>query len=259
MLGAVLMPNPKRQQSRQPAVAVVHPVGNVTERRNESACRHVERQSAAFPLPKYVGYSRPHLSETRYPFPGPEAALPKIAMAFPEDGGPLRLPQERKPVAKQIESRGSASDPHTNRILAALEPDDFEGLMAEAKVVSFKLKKRLYRQDEKIDAVYFPLTCMVSMLVGPRENDLVETATIGMEGVAGTAGLAPNQSSMGLHLIQLPGTAVRIDADVFRKHLASRPLLRNIVEQHMYALTRQILYGAATGSTAWKNVAPAGC
>jgi hypothetical protein len=46
-------------------------------------------------------------------------------------------------------------------------------------------------------------------------------------------------------LIQLPGTAVRIEVNAFARHLGSRPLLRNLIDRHMYALTRQILHGAA--------------
>lgn len=89
-------------------------------------------------------------------------------------------------MAKQTESQGNSTDPRLNRILAALKPDDLEGLMVDAKVIPLKLNKRLYRQDEKIEDVYFPLTCMVSMLVGPREDDLVETAPS-----AGKASRAP--------------------------------------------------------------------
>ena len=57
------------------------------------------------------------------------------------------------------------SDPKTNRILAALEQPDYDALMLEAEVVPLKFRERLHSQDEGIDAVYFPLTCMVSLVV----------------------------------------------------------------------------------------------
>ena len=147
-------------------------------------------------------------------------------------------------MAKRLQLKGTA-DPRTNRILAALEPGDYEALMAEANIVSLKLKRRLYRQDERIDAVFFPLNCMVSLLTGPVDKDLVETATIGREGIVGASELIQNQVSMGLQLIQLPGFAVRIETAVFRNHLSARPLMKNLVERHLYALMRQILHGAA--------------
>ena len=152
--------------------------------------------------------------------------------------------REHSSVAKKNQWEGAA-DPRENRILAALQPTDYSALMAEADVVHLKLKKRLFGQDEKIGAVFFPLNCMVSLLAGPDKGDLVETATIGREGVAGASELIGDQVSMGLHFIQLPGTAVRIEADAFRKHLSNRPQLKSLVERHLYALMRQILHGAA--------------
>jgi CRP-like cAMP-binding protein len=154
-------------------------------------------------------------------------------------------------VAKRTRLPGSAkdlndpNDPRMNRMLAALEPVDYEALMADAKVITLKLEKRLYRQDEPVDTVYFPLTCMVSILAGPEEGDLTEAATIGREGVAGAESLILNQSAIGLHVIQLPGTAVVIEADVFRKHLGDKPRLKDLVDRHLFALTRQTLLGAA--------------
>jgi CRP-like cAMP-binding protein len=86
---------------------------------------------------------------------------------------------------------------------------------------------------------------MLSMLAGPRDGNLVETATIGREGVAGAAGFILNQGAMGLYIVQLPGMAIRIEAEAFGKLLSSQSKLRNLIDRHLYALTRQILFGAA--------------
>ena len=43
---------------------------------------------------------------------------------------------------------------------------------------------------------------------------------------------------MGLHPIQPPGMAVRIEAAAFRSIVAERPLLRRLVDEHLYALLR---------------------
>jgi CRP-like cAMP-binding protein len=132
-----------------------------------------------------------------------------------------------------------------NRLLAALEPVDYDGLMAEAKVVSLKLNKVLYRQDQRIEAVFFPITCMVSILAGAGDTDLVETATVGNEGIVGAVGFIQVETAVGQHIIQLPGTAVRMEAGRFREQMNSRPALKILVERHAHALMRQVLYGAA--------------
>ena len=136
-------------------------------------------------------------------------------------------------------------DPRTNRILAALEQPDYDALMLEAEVVPLKFRKRLYSQDEPVDAVHFPLACMVSLLVTSGGTPQMEMATIGKEGVVGASEVLQMQLSMGLNLIQIPGNALRIDAEAFRKILGGRPQMQKLINRHLYALMRQILYGAA--------------
>jgi CRP-like cAMP-binding protein len=138
-----------------------------------------------------------------------------------------------------------ASNPRTNRILAMLEQPDYDALMLEAAVVSLKFHKRLYSQDELVDAVHFPIACMVSLLVTSDGTPQMEMATIGKEGVVGASEVLQMQPSMGLNLIQIAGDAVRIEADAFRRIIGSRPLVQKAINRHLYALMRQILYGAA--------------
>jgi CRP-like cAMP-binding protein len=137
------------------------------------------------------------------------------------------------------------SPPATNLLLERLDPADYESLMKRAKVVTFKLKQRLFRQDDAVDAVYFPLSCMISLLVTSEGEPRIELATVGREGVVGAAELMQQQGAMGLNLIQIPGTAVRIPSSAFLAEISSRPGLSKVIQRHQYALLRQILYAAA--------------
>ena len=132
-----------------------------------------------------------------------------------------------------------------NHFLARLEPDDYDALMREAKIVPLKFRKRMLHQDERIDAVYFPITCMFSLLVTNDGQPQMEMATIGKEGMVGASEALQMQGAIGLNLVQLPGTAVRIEANAFRKVIGNRMPVQNLIHQHLYALMRQILYGAA--------------
>ena len=136
-------------------------------------------------------------------------------------------------------------DPKMNRILAALEQPDYDALMLDAEVVPLRFRKRLHSQDEPIDAVYFPLTCMVSLVVTNDGRPRMEMATVGNEGVVGASEVLQSQPAMGMNLIQIPGAAVRIKAGAFLNMVNSRPLVQKAINQHLYALMRQILYGAA--------------
>jgi hypothetical protein len=95
-----------------------------------------------------------------------------------------------------------SADPATNGILARMEREDYDALMRNAKVVFLKFRMRLVRQDENVDAVYFPLSCMVSLLVTTDGRPHVEVATVGREGVVGASELIQGQGAMGLNLVQ---------------------------------------------------------
>ena len=137
-----------------------------------------------------------------------------------------------------------SNDPKRNHLLARLQTEDYDALMLVAKIVPLKLRKRVFRQDERIDAVYFPITCMFSLLVTVHDRPQMEMATIGMEGVVGAWEVFQAQAAMGLNLIQIPGNAVRIGATAFRELISIRPGLQQLIHQNLYALLRQILYGA---------------
>ncbi len=146
--------------------------------------------------------------------------------------------------SKKHQQAGSA-DPRTNHFLARLDPEDYDALMRVAKIVPLKFRKRVIKQDERVAEVYFPLTCMFSLLVTKGDQPQMEMATIGKEGVVGAMEVLQTEGSMGLSLVQIPGTAVRIAASAFLKAIGNREPVQKLIYQHVYALLRQILYGAA--------------
>jgi CRP-like cAMP-binding protein len=146
-------------------------------------------------------------------------------------------------MAEQAEP--SKYDPRSNHLLARLKREDYDALMLVAKPVALKFHKRLLYQDQKVDAVYFPLSCMFSLLVTVDKEPQMEMATIGREGVVGASEVLQELGAIGLNLIQIAGWAMRIDADAFRRVVSCHPLIRQIVQRDQYSLMRQILYGAA--------------
>jgi CRP-like cAMP-binding protein len=144
----------------------------------------------------------------------------------------------------QNDQTGS-STPRTNLFLARLAQEDYDALMVGSKIVELKFRRRVILQDTRVEAVYFPLTCMFSLLVASNGQPQMEMATIGKEGMVGAAEVLQAKLAFGLNLIQIPGTALRIAAEAFRKLVASHPSVRQLVDDHMYALMRQILYGAS--------------
>jgi CRP-like cAMP-binding protein len=144
-----------------------------------------------------------------------------------------------------INGSDPGSNPEANRLIARMEADDYNALRSVAKVVRLRSGARLLRQDQPIDAVYFPLTSVVSLVFPTKEKPTMEIATVGREGVVGSYELLEGLDAVALHLVQVPGTALRIDADRFRERMAGRPLFEVLLRRHFYALMRQIIYVTA--------------
>jgi hypothetical protein len=96
-----------------------------------------------------------------------------------------------------------------NHLLAALPADDYnddyKALTQHAAVIPLEYSKQLYLQDAPIDYVYFPLNCVVSMLVGVNDGAKVEMATVGNEGMVGFSTILDERRSIGDNVVQVPG------------------------------------------------------
>ena len=101
-------------------------------------------------------------------------------------------------------TQAAKPDPRTNLFLASLPSEDYDALMLAAKVVVLKFRKRMIAQDARVDAVYFPITCMFSLLVTNDRQPQMELATIGKEGMVGASEALQTLGAIGLCRTQFP-------------------------------------------------------
>ncbi|MEV8321513.1 Crp/Fnr family transcriptional regulator [Streptomyces sp. NPDC059900] len=106
-----------------------------------------------------------------------------------------------------------------NRILAALPKSERERLRGHLEPVELAVGDVLWRPGERIEAVYFPVTGVCS-IVTDLDNSTVEVATVGDEGVVGLPVFLGVATSTERCLCQVPGRALRMDADRFRHEIA---------------------------------------
>lgn len=72
----------------------------------------------------------------------------------------------------------------------------------------------LYEPGERIESVYFPLSCVTSVLTVTRDGAAVESATVGREGLIGLpVFLSENHSGVSRAISQIAGDALRVSAD----------------------------------------------
>jgi hypothetical protein len=131
-----------------------------------------------------------------------------------------------------------------NRLLGALPDDEFEELRSRFTRVELPLKQVIWEPNKPIDAVYFPIDLVVSILAETEEGP-VEVGTVGNEGVVGLPVFLGARSFPGRALVQIPGRADRIDADDFRRTAKQSAGLREVLERYTLGFMTQVSQNTA--------------
>ncbi|MFZ6766375.1 Crp/Fnr family transcriptional regulator [Undibacterium sp. Di26W] len=101
----------------------------------------------------------------------------------------------------------------------------------------------LYRHDEKMDTVYFPNDCLLSLMAEVKEQQVLEIALLGREGMLGYSGLASHQHSGLRVIVQQSGSADCISAAEFgqaREHSRAIQEMCFSYAEMLYAEASQI-------------------
>jgi CRP-like cAMP-binding protein len=110
-----------------------------------------------------------------------------------------------------------AASSKSNLLLAALAPDDYALLRPHLTQVHLQQHAVLQDPGQPIEHIFFPLEGVVSVVAIMPSSETIEIAAIGHEGAIGTkVGLNP-QLAFAKALVQLPGSALRIDIRKFQQ------------------------------------------
>jgi CRP-like cAMP-binding protein len=132
-----------------------------------------------------------------------------------------------------------------NRLLASLKAEDLASLSRHMREVAIEQGQLLEERGERTEAVYFPQSGMVSLIVEMPEDRSVEVGTVGSEGAVGlTVGLGSRISSVSA-LVQVPGAALCILASRFRAVAAQSPPLRDLIVRYSELQMGQVQQTAA--------------
>jgi CRP-like cAMP-binding protein len=128
-----------------------------------------------------------------------------------------------------------------NRLLDLLTEEDRQHLITQAETISLPSLEQLYPADGHIDSVYFPLTLVASMLINAGQDDEVEVATIGNEGMLGSPVVLGVPRPVGRTLVQMRGMALKLSVETLHTHMAVQPGLRAVLSRYLDTLFRQIV------------------
>ncbi|HKG94428.1 MAG TPA: Crp/Fnr family transcriptional regulator [Gemmatimonadaceae bacterium] len=127
-----------------------------------------------------------------------------------------------------------------NLILASLPADEYAAIAPRLERVSLPARHVVCDVNRPIDYVYFPETCVASVLSIMADRSGVETATVGYEGMTGIALFLGGERSVEHTFMQVPGDAYRLRAEDFLAAvgggIGGRTALATILGRYMQAL-----------------------
>jgi CRP-like cAMP-binding protein len=139
-----------------------------------------------------------------------------------------------------------------NRLLAVLPAAELDALRGRAEVVSLRHGHHAIVPDEPIRDVYFPLTCLLSLVTTMEDGSTVESGTIGREGMSGIpVVLNAGQTTMPT-FCQIPGDAVKVRAEHVRDLYEHSAEARRIL--HRYVHTIVVVGSQSAGCNALHRV-----
>jgi CRP-like cAMP-binding protein len=135
--------------------------------------------------------------------------------------------------------------PPGNRLLARLSPEEQRRLLPRLQLVPLALKHVLYEARSPIDYAYFPNRGVVSALTVMEDGRAIEVATIGDEGMVGLPLLVGAKTTANRVIVQVPGDALRMAADVLRKEVGRDGALRRLLVLYHTAFLTQVSQAVA--------------
>jgi CRP-like cAMP-binding protein len=122
-----------------------------------------------------------------------------------------------------------------NSLLAALPPALLAEVTGHSQVVQLELKRVLREPEDPAVHLYFPLAGVISLLTVLDDGSAVEIATVGSEGMADFAAYLGLESP-ARWMVQVPGSAIRVDANWLRELADGSPELRAVMHSYMLAM-----------------------
>lgn len=108
-----------------------------------------------------------------------------------------------------------------NAILGGLSPVMATELLNTAKLIALATSQQIYEAGRPIRDVYFPIDAVLSVVTQMRDGGSIEVGTVGREGVSAIPLLLGATTSANESYCQVPGRAVVISSDQFRRLLES--------------------------------------
>jgi CRP-like cAMP-binding protein len=140
---------------------------------------------------------------------------------------------------------GQEPKPIGNRLLSSLPDEEFALLQPHLEVLVVHPHQVLVEPNAEIEYVFFPTSCMISLVTVLDNGVIIESATIGNEGMSGLAVFHGLKTSPSRAIVQMEGETNRLRASVFKALLAKAPALSTALGRYADALISMLAQSGA--------------
>lgn len=137
------------------------------------------------------------------------------------------------------------SFPGRNTILSSLPRDEYQRLLPRLKPVHIPPGRVLWDVGDQIDAAYFPLDGMISLLSTSEDGSTIEVGMISSEGLAGISALLRLRTAPYRLMAQLPTNALKIRIDALADEFSRGGRLQDALLRYTHTLLTQVSQSAA--------------
>jgi CRP-like cAMP-binding protein len=140
--------------------------------------------------------------------------------------------------------------PSRNQLLAALSPKDSALLQPHLDLVTVEVRHSIERPNRRIDAVYFMIAGIASVVAVQADQTQVEVGLIGPEGMTGSAVVLGGDQSPHSTYVQVSGQAKRIAAAELRKAMRASESLHTMLLKYVQVFMVQTSHTAIANARA---------
>ena len=130
--------------------------------------------------------------------------------------------------------------PHQNHLLDALPVVDYDRLATHLELIPMKLGDVLYESGAQLRYVYFPTTCIVSLLYVMEDGASAEIAIVGNEGILGISLFMGGDTTPSRAVVQSAGHAFRLKAELLKKEFGLFGPTMHLLLRYTQALITQM-------------------
>jgi len=130
--------------------------------------------------------------------------------------------------------------PRQNHLLAALPRAVYDRLLPNLELVEMPLGEVLSTAGAELRYVYFPTTCIVSLVYVMANGSSAEIAVTGYEGLLGVSLLLGGQTTPSQAVVQSAGDAYRIKGEAIKYEFEQGGPLQHLLLLYTQALIAQM-------------------